>query len=142
MPIRYEILTDLELVLVHFLGEVGCEEHISSFQDYAADPQFDGRQHVLIDLTHCRLDNSYFEDMQRLAYRLKGYYGVRALTSRTALYAPGDVVFGMSRMYQSIAAGVSPWEIGVFRTLANAMGFVGLHPDTPQAARFMEAWNA
>ncbi len=141
LPIRYKILTDLNLVAVHFLGEIGSEEHIASFLDYAADPQFDGRQHALVDMSECKLDTSYFEDMQRLAYRLKGYYEVRALTSRTAVYAPGDVVYGMSRMYQSIAEGESPWELGVFRTLPEAMSFVGLAPDTAGARRFMGVWS-
>lgn len=141
LPIRYKILPDLQIVLVHFLGEVGPEEHIASFMDYAAEPQFDPRHHILLDLSHCQMNDSYFEDMQRLAYRLNGYYKVRALTSKTAVFAPGDVVYGMSRMYQSISEGVSPWEMGVFRTRAEAMAFVGIAADTDEEGLFMTAWS-
>lgn len=141
MPVTFQILPDFNLVLARFHGEVGTEEHIASFEEYARHPLFDCRQHALVDLSDCTLDDAYFDDMQRLAYRLKDYYAVRALSSKTAVYAPGDVVFGMSRMYQSIADGVSPWEIGVFRRRERAMGFLGIRPQTPQALRLREIWD-
>ncbi|MCR9275330.1 MULTISPECIES: hypothetical protein [Mameliella] len=142
MPVTFEVLPGFNLVLVHFRGEVGTEEHIESFLEYAAHPLYDRHQHALVDMADCTLHDAYFADMQRLAYRLKGYYAERDHASRTSVYAPGDVVYGMSRMYQSITDGLSPWETGVFRTRDEAMAFVDVAPESPQGASLRAIWNA
>lgn len=141
MPVNYRILPEFNLVLVHFQGEVGAQEHIDSFRKYTDEPQFDGRQHILLDLSECRFDTTYFREMQQLAYLLKGYYQVRAHTSKTAVWAPGDVVFGMSRMYQAISEGDSPWELGIFRTKVEALEFLGFAQDSPQEAAMLREWQ-
>lgn len=141
MPIRYKILSDLDLVVAHFFGEVGTEEHIASFLEYAAEPLFDGRQNVLVDMSRCTLEDAFFADMQRLAYRLKTYYEVRALTSKTSIYAPGDVVYGMSRMYQSISEATSPWKLDVFRDLDDALGYLGFGIGSPAARQVLASWK-
>ena len=141
MSVAFKVLPDAGVVLVRFSGEVDGAQQIASFVDYARHPQFDGRQHALLDLSDCTLENSYFEDIQRLAYRMRSYYQVRDRCSRTSVYAPGDVVFGMSRMYQSITDGVSPWKLGVFRTRAEALRFLDIPPDSACEARVMAVWD-
>lgn len=141
MPVTFKVLPEANLVLSWFRGDVSTAQHIASFQAYAADPLFDGRQHVLIDLADCTLESSYFDDMQRLAYQMKNYYTVRDLSSKTAAYAPGDVAFGMSRMYQSLTEGNSPWAFGVFRTREEAMRFVDIQPGSPREALVKAVWD-
>ncbi|WP_323766994.1 hypothetical protein [Antarctobacter sp.] len=141
MPVTFKVLPDANLVLTWFRGDVSTAEHIASFKDYARHPLFDGRQHVLLDMADCTLETTYFEDMQRLAYQLKGYYSVRDLSSMTSVFAPGDVAFGMSRMYQSITEGQSPWAFGVFRTRAEAMDFLDIGADSAREAQLLAVWD-
>ena len=141
MPIAFEVLPDLNLCLAKFRGEVSTEEHIASFLEYTRHPLFDGKQHALVDMKDCLLENTYFDDMQRLAYQLKDYYEARDLSSRTSVYAPGDVVFGMSRMFQSIADGNSPWEMDVFRTRKEAMAYLDIAPGSETETRLLAVWG-
>lgn len=141
MSITYQILPDLHVVFVRFVGEVRPDEHIASFLDYAADPLFDGRQDVLLDLADCTLNESYFEEMQALAIGLKGYYEVRDRASRTAIWAPGEVTFGMCRMYQSLSDGIDSWPVGVFRTRDEALECLGFLPGDAATARLTAVWD-
>ena len=141
LSIDYQIHPAHNLVLARFRGEVSTEDHIVAFLEYTRNPGFKAHQHALVDLSECTLEESYFKDMQRLAYRLKTYYAVRAPSSRTSVYAPGDVVFGMSRMYQSIAEGTSPWEMGVFRTKVDSLEFLGIAPGSCEAHGFLAIWS-
>lgn len=141
MPVSFEVLPDANLVLVWFRGDVSTAEHIAAFQEYGRHPLFDGRQHALVDMCNCSLETSYFEEMQRLAYQLKDYYAVRDVTSKTAAFAPGDVAYGMSRMYQQITDGASPWEFGVFRTRPEAMAFLDIVPGSQREAAVMAVWD-
>ncbi|SMX38972.1 hypothetical protein [Maliponia aquimaris] len=142
MPITYSILPDLGLVLVRFEGEVRTDEHVESFLAYAADPRFDGRQDVLLDLEAGSFNMSNFEEIQVLAYRLKGYYAVRDPGSKTSIWAPGDVTFGMCRMYQSIAEVSGSLKVGVFRTREETMGYLGFAPGVARTRQLIAAWNA
>tara|TARA_R100000750_G_scaffold45209_1_gene30354 strand:+ start:3617 stop:4120 length:504 start_codon:yes stop_codon:yes gene_type:complete len=141
VPVTFKVLPEINLVLSWFRGDVSTAQHIASFQAYAADPLFDGKQHVLVDMSDCTLESSYFDDMQRLAYQMKSYYSVRDLSSKTSAYAPGDVAYGMSRMYQSITEGNSPWAFGVFRTRHEAIAFVDIQPGSAQEALLLANWD-
>ncbi|SNS13949.1 hypothetical protein [Antarctobacter heliothermus] len=141
MPVTFKVLPEANLVLSWFRGDVSTAQHIAAFQAYTADPLFDGMQHVLIDMSDCTLESSYFDDMLRLAYQMKNYYTVRDLSSKTSVYAPGDVAYGMSRMYQSITEGNSPWAFGVFRTRKEAMGFADIQTGSAQEAHVTAIWE-
>jgi hypothetical protein len=46
---------------------------------------------------------------------------------RVAIVADRDLVYGMGRMWQAFSEASSPTEVGIFRTLAEAESWLGLH---------------
>ena len=128
MPVDYTIHPDLGIVLVLFYGLVRTEENVEAFLDYRRHPDFDGLQNVLLDLADCRFPDNFFEEMRMLADRLGPYYATRDPRSRTSIFAPGDVAYGMSKLYRTSVNPRAPYPIGVFRSADEALSFAGLEP--------------
>jgi hypothetical protein len=128
VPVSYVVKPDLNIVLVRFEGDVDVDENINVFLDYLADPQFNGRHNILMDLVDCGFPDRYFADTRRLAFKLEPYYAARHPESRTSIYAPADVAFGTSRMYAFVAEEKASHAIEVFRTTEEALRFAELDP--------------
>ncbi|WP_141135124.1 hypothetical protein [Puniceibacterium sediminis] len=110
-------------------------DHIrDTFVAYQKDPAFDGRYCVLMDLADCSFPDESFDDYMQLAYRLRPHYAARDPNSRTSFFAPGDVAYGMSRMYKTIAEDGAGFAIDVFRTAEDALRFAKVDPQAPGAA--------
>ncbi|EBA05861.1 hypothetical protein [Sagittula stellata] len=131
MPVDYTVHPDLSIVLVLFHGTVRTEENIEAFLNYRRHPDFDGLQNVLMDLAHCRFPDNFFAEMRALGDRMRPYYQTRDPRSRTSIYAPGNVAYGVSRLYRSRVNPDAPYPIGVFRTAEAALDFAGLDPHAP-----------
>ncbi|MGR3367562.1 MAG: hypothetical protein ACU0CC_06145 [Sagittula sp.] len=142
MPVDYTVHPDLNIVLVLFHGLVRSEENIEAFLDYQQHPDFDGLQNVLMDLAHCRFPDNFFVEMRALAERLRPYYQTRDPRSRTSIYAPGDVAYGVSRLYRSRVNPDAPYPIGVFRTAEAALDFADLDPRSPDVRGLLRPASA
>ncbi|MBS0125808.1 hypothetical protein [Thetidibacter halocola] len=109
------------------------QEIWEAFLAHQAGPDFDGNRHVLMDQSDCTFHNTFYEDVRNLGMRLESHYAVRTERSRTAFYCPGDIAFGMSRMYKSIVETKVPFQITVVRSVDEALRFVGIDPERPGA---------
>ncbi|SNR65779.1 hypothetical protein [Puniceibacterium sediminis] len=134
MPVGYKIRADFSVMVATFYGDVVVDEIRDALLDYQKDPGFDGRYCVLADLADCSFPEGNFDDYVQLAYRLRSHFEVRDPNSRTAFFAPEDVGFGISRMYQTIAADRASYTMEVFRTAEEALRFVRVDPQAPGAA--------
>ena len=106
-----------------------ADNMISCLRDYMADPAFDGHFNLLFILKDCAFPDQSFQDTQRLTYLMEPFYAQRDQHSRTAIYAPDDLSFGMGRMYHSLADRKTDYEIAVFRELPEAFSFLNLSVD-------------
>ncbi|WP_121632923.1 hypothetical protein [Tropicibacter alexandrii] len=131
MPVDFEICRQWNFVWVSLRGDVTGAEHVQSFVDYSRHPDFDGAQHVLMNLRDFEFRNVFFKELMGLATELQSHYQMRAATSRTAIFAPTDTAYGMSRMFQSMTEGNTPSRVGVFRTMDEAMSFIDITPTSP-----------
>jgi hypothetical protein len=92
----------------------------------AGEPGFRARHVHLVDLSpQCDLDFD-FSSMMHMVYRLEPFYARCHAEARMALYAPRDLAFGVSRMYQSLTSDRAGPEVGVFRRRLEALSFLGL----------------
>jgi hypothetical protein len=139
VPVSYVVKPELNIVLVRFEGDVHVDENIDVFLDYLADPRFDGRHNILVDVVDCGFPDSYYADTQRLAFKLEPYYAARHPESRTSIYAPADVAFGTARMYAFAAADRAPYAIEVFRTAEEALRFAELDPSDDRVRGLLRA---
>lgn len=142
MPVDYTIRADLNLVLVVFSGLVRAEENIAAVEAYRTGPGYDPLHHLLMDLAECRFPTAFFADMRLLRDRLGYHYKARDPRSHTSIFAPGDVAYGMGRLFRSSVNRDAPNPVGVFRRAEEALRFVDLDPVRPEARRLLRpAWG-
>jgi hypothetical protein len=138
MPLTYKVCPHLGVVVFTFRGDVPVKENAEIFLRYFKDPLFDGQYKVLVDLAQCHFPDSTISEVRWITYNLEPFYAARHAESSTALYAPEDVAYGMSRMYISVAASKLHYPIDVFRTAPEALAFVGLDPALAEIQALMQ----
>lgn len=128
MPASYRVLPHLNIVLVLFRGDITVDQNIETLLRYRADPQFDGGQHILVDVMDCRFPGDFFSDMARLAHRLTSFREARDPRARTSIFAPDKVNYGICKLYRDKAQVNAPYPLEVFRDARSALSYVELDP--------------
>lgn len=131
LPVGFQIRSDFGIAVIRFYGQVLVREVAEANLSYLDHPGFDGTFHVLMDQADCSLPDSFFPEMQKLGYLLEPYYAARDPASRTSIFAPGDICYGVGRMYQSAVSAKVPYAIEVFREPDAALRFAELDPMVP-----------
>ncbi len=102
-----------------FAGPIGDRELFDAYQSLLNDPTYDPSVDDLIDLrgvTHMAVTSAGL-------HRLIALYDERPSTghqTRAAIVAPSDVLYGVSRMFQTLRGDGNADEVEVFRTLRDA----------------------
>lgn len=125
VPITHHIHQDLKLIVSIHEGPVRDDEFLASHRELFASRRFDCAFNRVIDL---RRTDSRFRSPDALRefaeYFAKHYERCEA-APKTAVIAPGDVSYGMARMYEAFVHRV-PGEFVVFRTAHEALAWLGL----------------
>ena len=126
MPIDYRIDPERRIVWVEGRGTVTDADVFGYQQDVWSRSEVSGYDE-LVDMTavdHIALPSA--DRVQELA-RLSAGMDSRG-PSRLAVVAPSDAAFGIGRMYQTHREldPRSTKEVGVFRTRAEALAFLGI----------------
>ena len=137
MPCSYRILPKDNLVVIAHYGTITTDENIATLRHIRSDPEARDDQDYLVDFSRVTTFDMDFRRMLAHVNRLQEQVPHGAGTA-TAIVAPGDVGFGLARMYQSLAEGRLPFRIGVFRSRPEAMAFLG-RPDAPRFRTDIEA---
>jgi hypothetical protein len=109
-----------------FAGRVDDDELMGAYRAQLATPDYDPSWDDLADLTGVeQLDVSAtaLRDLTSL------FSGVDALgnPTRLAIIAPGDLGYGLGRMYEMMRDG-APEEVQVFRDMAEALAWLDERP--------------
>jgi len=126
MPATYAIDPARGLVRITQSGRVTVEDSAMVVAALAVDPCWDPALHFLIDMTPVETVAITFADMHAHTARLARGPLRRGPQARSAVVAPGDVCFGTARMFQSLSADGDDDRVGVFRTLDEALAFLGV----------------
>ncbi|HEX5042148.1 MAG TPA: hypothetical protein VFV75_04530 [Candidatus Polarisedimenticolaceae bacterium] len=143
MPIAYGIDREKRLVVALPYGTMedadvfGYQREVWSLPDVAG---FD----ELIDMTdvqHIALPSAQrVVDLAELSAGMEAGGEKGRRPARMAIVAPSDLAFGLGRMYQAYRAmkgqGV-PRQVGVFRTMAEALEFLGIEGGPQEAERLL-----
>ena len=120
MPITYQIDTDAHLVRTVATGVVVDADLRAHEDKLVVDPAFEPAMAQLVDgRTIERLDVSAEGIRQFVLNETR--HAERLANHRVAILASENMVFGMARMYQTL----SDVRVGVFRSMAEAMAFLG-----------------
>lgn len=129
MPIRVRTSTELGLVDIVFEGEVTEEEFDRHVTPLVELPEFRLIPLTLVDMTTAIQSDGTSEIVRRHARRAAANIDREIGSgSKLALVATRDLFFGFSRMYE-ILRDESPVEVGVFRSLPEAIQWLGLPDD-------------
>lgn len=143
MPIAYGIDRERQLVVALPYGTME-DEHVFGYQrEVWSLPELAGFDE-LIDMTaveHIALPSPQrVVDLAHLSARMDASAGMRRRPARMAIVAPTDLAFGLGRMYQAYRAmksdGVAR-HVGVFRTMAEALEFLGIEGGPEEAERLL-----
>ncbi|MBW1883985.1 MAG: hypothetical protein JRG89_16360 [Deltaproteobacteria bacterium] len=129
MPIRVRTSTELGLVHIVFEGEVTEEEFDRHVTPLVELPEFRLMPLTLVDMTTAVQSDGTSEIVRRHANRAAANIDSEIGSgSKLALVATRDLFFGFSRMYE-ILRDESPVEVGVFRSLPEAVQWLDLPDD-------------
>lgn len=137
MPITYRIFTHADMTYAAWTGMVTSDEIIANFQRYVADPVYRAGRTELIDLSASDESDVRFPDLARLLGRVNAQVFHKNAATLTSVYAPGEMAWGLSRMYETMASLRSGIDVILARTEAAALEPLG-RPEKTIAA-FLDA---
>ena len=113
-----------------FRGPITDRELIDAYSTLLADPAYDAALDDFIDLRHV----THMGVTSAGLHRLIGMYDERdspGFVTRAAILAPTDVLYGVSRMFQTMRGEGHPDELEVFRTLDESLGWLNRKHHVP-----------
>ena len=123
MPATSLVCAPYRLVISTCYGELTVQELKSAGASLRNHAEFRPGFRQLIDLSHVVKLHLHFRDL----YQLKHADDPFSNDGKRAVFAPDDLSFGMSRMYQLI---LNTAHFEVFRSLADALAWLELDPAT------------
>lgn len=119
MPAFYKIDKERRLVLSSAYGVFRRTDSVAHREKLLKDPDFDPSYSQIADFTQVTKFELSAEDIHELAQE-----SVFSRQSRRALIVPSDVAYGLGRMFGTLRESQGEMEIGVFRSLAEALDWV------------------
>lgn len=125
MPITTRYLRDHDLYVTTWIGGIDPSEVGVVFGQVSAHPWWRPELDHIADLRRADFSRITPQDLKRLRIEVSGQRGEAPHRFRTAVIAPGDLTFGISRMY-GLDEPDSPEEVRVFRTAEEAVSWLGV----------------
>jgi len=125
MPIEHQIDHERRLVLARGVGTVNSQDMFGYQREVWSRPEVAGYDE-LIDMSAVEhFEKPSIDRVMQLA-QLAAAMDTGAPVSKLAIVAPGDLAFGLGRMYQTHRGMEerSQKRVGVFRSLAEAQAFL------------------
>ncbi len=128
MPADYQIDKTQDLVLSRAWGALNRADLIGHGERLRGDPGFKPHYRQLWDFTEITKSELSYTELAAMAK-----ISVFAPTTRRAMLAPVDVVFGMARMFQMLRESEGETGIRVFRKRSEALRWLetGVDPVPP-----------
>jgi len=120
MTVESVILSELGVIVTRVTGTPGFQEIRQHQRSLASDPEFDPDFHHLFDLSQVQDLRITTEEIRELASS-----GVFSPSSRRAVVAPRDAMFGLSRMYEGFSH-LPEGAVRVFRNPEEAIRWLGM----------------
>jgi hypothetical protein len=127
MPIDYEIDHARRVVMARAHGELTTQDVFGYQSTVWSRPDVAGFGELMDMSAVMRIDLPTVEEVKKLA-RLAVEMDAPATKSKFAIFAPQDLAFGIGRMFAAYRSldDRSAKQVGVFRSLAEALAFLGV----------------
>jgi hypothetical protein len=124
MAISYRYDPDSRTVYIELSGELPEAALVDAARKMSSDPAIPPEHRELVDLRGLVATDVTPAALRQVA-RIFAATDTRPERSRVAIVAPGDLFFGLSRMYEAYR-DASGLPLRVFRTLEEARAWLGL----------------
>ena len=125
MSISFKIYEDQRFFLSTWVGPISDSDLISSYKKLLEDKKFKPGFHELADARKAGLSGITGEGFHRLSSMVESHLAGKCKEFKTAIIAPTDFHFGMSRMYQ-IISDEKIENVMVFREPSEAIKWLGI----------------
>ena len=107
-----------------FTGNITDDELLDSYMAYFENDEWIPLSKEIVDLSETYSTSVTSDGMERLASYVENLLTQRGITAYyTAIYAPQDLSFGLSRIYD-VMTEQSPESVMVFRKLSDAVAWI------------------
>jgi len=124
MPIYYKNYPEDGYVLTVFDGAVTLPEASAMFRDLFNEPFFNPRHAHLADLSRFHAPDIGFAEVFSLFSLLDRTYESLGHTTRAAIYAPDETVFGLSRIFENLTETSKAINVSLFDDLDAARSWI------------------
>jgi hypothetical protein len=125
MPVSYEILKDIGVIVVRHLGRTSDEEMLATYGNLINEADFDLTYPKLVDLRESGSVDRSAGALHALAGLVQKHYTGKGVKSVAAIIAPADLYYGLARMYEALT-DKDVEEVRVFRDLSGAAEWLGV----------------
>ena len=129
MPVTYDIRSTPPLLYVRYLGFVTPDEVRAAFDDYASGPEFRMDRPQYVDLTRFENTAATYADIVAIAGMLERACTAQGATLSIGIHAPGDLGYGLARMFESACALRPALRSRVFTDGAACLAWVSARGD-------------
>ncbi len=120
MPVSYEIKADDGYVEARYVGVVTMAEVRTMFETYLGDPDFRTDLTHLVDLSQINADSIGFSEVFALSGMFSRSIAETGRQMRIAIFAPNELTYGLSRMFESLSGPEKGVDARIFNDLAAA----------------------
>jgi phage gp37-like protein len=133
MPIEFWTSLERDLVVTKWWGEVSLAQFRQTFGRYLTDVNYHPGRTELIDFSGVTTVDVGFKAVWSALTMVNNQVPGRKVRTRTVLIAPGEVIYGLSRMYQTLAQNEDGIQVEVYRTQQAAFDALELSFETVDA---------
>ena len=128
MPITCQLIQGERLAIFTHVGLVSDDEFLDRYRASFEDPQFDTSYDLLVDLRQTNSSVRGTKVLSQLAEYMWQLYAEAKSAPKVAVLAPGQLSFGLARMFESFSHDVKI-NFRVFRTAKSGLTWLERPPD-------------
>ncbi|QXT39639.1 hypothetical protein [Gymnodinialimonas ceratoperidinii] len=130
MPIKFSTCLERNFLFAQWSGVVTFEQILEVFDAYRNDVHYVPGRAEFVDLSEVDDLDVNFRLMQSLLREVNNQAPGVQVKTHTVIYAPNDVIFGLARMYETLAELAEGIEVYAFTDESEALAHAGLPYDT------------
>lgn len=124
MPITFSFHREQGYVVVVYSGRFGDMEMLNAWKKLYEDKEWVPGLNEIVDCSQVDGTDVTSDGLEHLAEYTNGVFSKHGIHSvKVAIYAPTNLPFGMSRIYQSKACELSE-KVRVFRSMHEAISWI------------------
>jgi len=135
MPIEFWTSLELDLLLTRCRGAIRMDDFRQTLVRLKADAHYRPGRTELTDLTEARHVDANFGNLWSVLNAVNNQIPGQRVRTRTVLITPDEVMFGLGRMYQTLAQNSGGIDVELYRSEGDALRALGLKVPSIRALR-------